>query len=132
MAFIIFTVLGIGFILAGIKNEKNIEYLLKHGIKTSGIVFELREEAGNSDHMNKGYPVIRFLDENDNWITEASRSGFQYGRYNSGDTVTVLYDRNDPKNFIIDHSLNKYLPNFFLITGVMMILIGVAKFFRFV
>ncbi|NML23127.1 DUF3592 domain-containing protein [Pseudoflavitalea sp. G-6-1-2] len=132
MAFITFIALGILFFIIGIKADKKADHLSKNGIRTSGIVFELREDTGSPEHGNLEFPVIRFLDEHDNWITEVSDIAREKGKYASGDEVTVIYDRNDPKNFMIENAANKNLPNIFLIAGALSILAGVAKFLGFI
>ena len=97
----------------------------KTGLITEGIVFELSNDSSSS--FNVRYPVIRFLTLNEQWITEAANIGISPGFYKKGQKVTVIYDPNDPKQFIIDSKIGSRIIYAIIIFGSLLILFGTYK-----
>ena len=76
-----------------------------HGIKAEGVVFDFERNAsiqfGGDDTFsnNPPYPVIRFVTSSGEWITE--KYSIASNIYEKGQKVEVIYDPDNPKEFII-------------------------------
>jgi hypothetical protein len=71
------------------------------GIKVEGVIFELNNRL-DSDGCNCYYPVVRYLTLEKEWMTQEYYVGRNPSPYQEGDKVIILYDPDDPKQFILD------------------------------
>ena len=121
---IFFIVLGIGFILVSSKLIEKKKRIIQNGIETEGIIFGFETSISYNNTSTK-YPVIRFVTHDGIWITQVSDYGVPF-LFKKGQKVKVIYDRENPKDFIfrtsIDISNSSYL---FLIIGIILFIIGV-------
>ena len=105
---------GGGIALAiGTSISKKNRKLKEAGVAAEGIVFDLQngddrvtvtERDGLGSLFNANYPVIRFLTADQVWIT-GKPSSFAHNHYKAGQTVKVIYNKEDPAEFIIDISI---------------------------
>jgi hypothetical protein len=87
--------------------------LLKEGGTTSGTVLRL-EASGKG----ASYPIVRFRPDNGEAIEGRGKVGSSPPEFKTGDTVPILYDKGDPKNWTINSWLNLYfLPVLFFAFG---------------
>jgi hypothetical protein len=110
-------VIGVGlvFTVSGYKKKKIINRLRQSGIKVDGVVFSLEYDASSpdsNDYDNQSgmyYPVIRYLTIEKEWVTEKYMFGSYPSKYKEGDTVPVIYDRKNIKEFVIDDNSSKLI-----------------------
>ncbi|SDD48110.1 Protein of unknown function [Mucilaginibacter pineti] len=104
---------------AGKFNERR--KLIKTGVKVNGVVFRIEESTDDETNSSMYYPVIRYLTEDKEWITETYKLGSRPSVYKEGDSVSVIYDPANYKHFIIDNTFTKFLAPVLFIIGVLLI-----------
>ncbi len=68
-------------------------------------------------------PVIRFVTNKQEWITKTSNMSLPSAK--KGDKVTVIYDPENPQNFVVKTSYTNLFVAIFTIGGILAILAGV-------
>ena len=95
--------------------------IIDNGIEVEGIIYEF---DGISINAQTSYPLIRFVTKEGLWITE--KGDWTSTSLKEGVKVTVVYNSNDPKEFIyrISYDWSDILAYLLLIAGVASICIG--------
>jgi len=111
-------------IITFVKNNN----LIKKGKIVKGVVFKLEQKDITRRSL---YPIIRFLNEKQEWITFQSAFATYPSPYTEGDEVEVIYDSEFPNEAEI-YSKNKmqYLPILFIIGGIILIIVGCLHFLQ--
>lgn len=101
----------------------------KHGGRTQGKIVRL-ETSGDSlspsnsaSGSSKGsvFPVVHFTTLQGQDIEQKSRMGFSSGRFKEGQTVTIIYDKDNPLLWQINSWWDMYvLPIIFATIGVIL------------
>lgn len=87
--------------------------MLKEGGTASGTVVRLESSAKGAY-----YPVVHFQPDGAAEIEERGKVGSSPPEYKVGDTVQILYEKTNPKNWTINSWLNLYfLPVMFFSAG---------------
>jgi hypothetical protein len=87
--------------------------LLTTGGTASGTVVRLESSAKGAS-----YPVVHFQPDGAAEIEERGKVGTSPPEYKVGDTVPILYDKTNPKNWTINNWMNLYfLPAMFFGAG---------------
>lgn len=94
------TVLGAGIYLVA-KHYCKRRWLQRHGLRTLGIVVRLETDSGTADFEAIYYPVVRFHPAGHEYLEVRYDIGSKPASYAIGETVTLLYDPNQPKRFVI-------------------------------
>lgn len=121
---------------AGLSISKKTRKLKETGLTAEGIVFQL-ENNGDRDTVTEGdyhgsfshtkYPVIRFLTADQVWITGKPVS-IVHSLYKAGQEVKVIYNKENPSEFIIDSKLNRVGAPILQALGVILIIVGLVVF----
>jgi len=96
--------------------------MIANGMEAEGIIFDMVTRSGAYGGAN--HPVVRFLTRDDVWITETYDIGSSVTFLKRGEKLNVIYNPEDPKEFILktDTKLNlKLIPLlaiFFLVFGL--------------
>ncbi|MEO5594179.1 MAG: DUF3592 domain-containing protein [Chitinophagaceae bacterium] len=93
---VVAVVLGIILIIAGVIQQKKKKQLLENGIEAEGEVLDI---VGDKIKNPSGYPIIRFATKEMEWITEQYKVSIPFNK--KGQKVTVLYNADNPKQFIV-------------------------------
>ena len=95
--------------------------IIDNGIEVEGIIYEF---DGISINDQASYPLIRFVTKEGLWITE--KGDWTSTSLKEGVKVTVVYNSNDPKEFIYrtSYDWSDILTYLFLIAGVVSTCIG--------
>ncbi|MDF2188925.1 DUF3592 domain-containing protein [Paraflavitalea sp. CAU 1676] len=81
-----------------IKEDKHV---LRNGLPAEGIVCDFDESAiSESSEMDLKYPIVRFVTQKGEWITE--RYYVADSRMKLGDTIKVIYDPENPSTFLVE------------------------------
>jgi Protein of unknown function (DUF3592) len=121
-------IIGVGIIILALSISLKQNSIKRTGLITDGIVYDLSNDPNSS--FNIRYPVIRFLTQTQEWITETANVGIFPGFYKKGQKVTVIYDQKNPKQFIIDSKTNRAITYLILIVGVLLTLSGAYQLIR--
>ncbi len=123
--YIIILAVGVVLVILALSLSQKQNNIKKTGITAEGIVYDLLHDQSTS--FNFRYPVIRFLTLTQEWITETANIGMFPGFYKKGQKVTVVYNQQNPKQFIIDSKTNILITYILLIIGCILILLGTYK-----
>lgn len=108
----------------------------KHGGRTQGKIVRIETSGDSLDNTSsasgssKGsvFPVVHFTTLKGQDIEQKSRIGFSSGRFKEGQTVTVIYDKDNPLLWQINSWWDMYvLP---IIFGVVGVILGVFTLIR--
>jgi hypothetical protein len=110
----------------GLSLRRSNSKLLKTGKPSEGIVFDF-VYSDNSD-SNVRYPIIRFVTSDQQWITEKYNFSGLPGSFKKGQKVNVLYNPDDPKEFIIKSNATTAAPVFIFMLAVLIIAFGIRQF----
>jgi hypothetical protein len=122
MEVIIALIVGLVLILTAIFSIQTKKALNNKGIKTEGVVFDIIDSQSLS--LKFKIPVIRFLDLNKKWITEEAKLGTAIFQYKVGDKVIVAYEKENPKNFVIQDAKSNTIIYILLIAGILIFFIA--------
>ena len=122
---IVFLILGATAIFAFFKFQEKRNKVIENGIEVTGIVFESSKNAPldytNSTNFRSNHPTIRFVTKEGLWITEQADYGGSGFFLKQGQQVTVIYNVDNPKEFIYKTStdLSKF--------GYLFLVVGIAS-----
>jgi hypothetical protein len=121
-------VFGVISILVSSKLVDKRKKIIQNGIEVEGIIFDYETSYSTLNSVNNSLiqcPIIRFVTKEGLWITKQSDIGFAF-RFKKNKKVTVVYDQNNPEDFIWKTSfdLNK-LVYLFLYAGIILLLVGI-------
>lgn len=116
---IILGIISIALLAIGLFTFEKGKRLSKIGKKAKGIVFKNNYKVLGTDTRGTYYPVVRFLTERNEWITQEVDVGTNPPMA-EGKEIQVLYDPNNPHDVIINSDLRLiYLPWFFILIGIL-------------
>ena len=122
---IVFLILGAAAIFAFFKFQEKRKKIIENGIEVTGIVFEHSEnepvDYTKSTNFRNNCPTIRFVTKEGLWITEQADYGGSGFFLKQGQEVTVIYNADNPKEFIYKTStdLSKF--------GYLFLIVGIAS-----
>ena len=119
------------FFAIGLVKWQKGGHLNKNGKITEGIIFRNNYKS-NFDKDGKYYPVVRFLTENKEWITQEIDIGFSSAK-KEGQTVALIYDPEEPTNVTFHSDLYlKMIPVGLTLLGLGGMIFGTLKFLEIV
>jgi hypothetical protein len=122
---IIILVLSAFFIFMGVHFWQKSNHLLAKGKKANAIIF--KNNYKNSSDTGMYYPVVRFLTDKQEWITQELQIGYNPAK-KEGTKLEVIYDPNDPATVEINSTFQlKILPGLFIIIGLCGIIFGILE-----
>lgn len=115
---IILLAISIGAIVAGIHLWQKGKHLLTTGKKASAIIFKNNYSSGTGTNAGVYYPVVRFLTDKKEWITQELSVGYSPEK-EEGTKLEIIYDPEDPSNVEINSPFQlEILPRILVIIGV--------------
>jgi len=114
--------LGAGVTYAGITQKRKTTKLLKNGIKAEGEVIEL-VPSGFTRNSRFYCPVIQFETSAKESITHKYDIGVSYSVYKVRDKLTVIYERDNPSDFMINDKRSKMAGTLFMTFGIIILTI---------
>ncbi|MES1214953.1 MAG: DUF3592 domain-containing protein [Bacteroidota bacterium] len=128
---LIFLFLGTGLLFLASKLIEKKKRLVNNGVEVEGVVFKFDDSSSSfitsSDSGNNSrFPVIRFVTKEGLWITETADTALPSFLLKEGQSVKVVYNPDNPKEFIyktsIDFSKISYL---FVALGIGFLIVGI-------
>lgn len=115
-------------LVLGVKLWQKGNLLITTGITTSGIIYRNNFKRGSGSSGGVYYPVVRFLTEKEEWITQE----LNFGRnppMQEGAEVTVIYDPEDPTNVDIKSTfMQVIMPRILVAIGITGIIAGLLGY----
>jgi hypothetical protein len=119
---------GVALIIFGYYKRNERRKIMETGIKVEGIAFGIDEEFINQSWSY--YPVVRYSTLEKEWVTERYNIASSLSSYyKQGDKVSVIYDSNDSKKFIIDDTGTKVLGPALMAVGCVIIIFTIVQYF---
>ncbi len=117
-------VISISLIVVGVLRWQNGNHLLATGKKAKAIVFKNNYNAGVGRGGGAYYPVVRFLTDKQEWITQELSVGYDPAK-EEGTELEVIYDPEDPTTVGINSSFQlEVLPRLLFILGICGLVFG--------
>lgn len=124
---IIILAISILTITVGILLWQKGTHLLTTGKKATAIILKNNLSAGTGSNSGTYYPVIRFLNDKQEWITQELSIGYRPAK-KEGTKLEVIYDPEDPVNVEINSTFQlEILPRLLVILGVCALICGVLE-----
>ena len=124
---LIILLLSFGFLIIGTILWQKGNHLLANGKKADAIVFKNNFQSGSSDG-GMYYPVVRFLTEKKEWITQELSIGYSPAK-KEGTKLQVIYDPEEPTNVEINSALQlEILPRLFVALGIVGLVFGILEY----
>jgi len=112
--------IGAASTYVGVLQKRKRAKLLTNGLKAEGEVVEL-VFGGSTKNSTVYYPVIRFLTTEKEPITQKYDIGGTSNTYHQGDKLNVIYDPQNPLNFIVDDKRSKLAGPLFTVIGIVIL-----------
>ena len=111
------------FIIAK-KFNSTKRHLKNSGIETKGTIIQktVDPSIGNG---NLSFPEVRFLTEKNEWITVTSNIGVFPFSYKLGQEVSIIYEKENPNNFIINEKFIQIVPTLMIAMSIICFCIGI-------
>lgn len=117
--------------IAGILLWQKGAQLLASGKKAKAIIFKNNYSRSNGGHSGVYYPVVRFLTDQQEWITQELSIGY-YPAKKEGTELEVIYDPEDPTQVEINSAFQlEVLPRILVIIGFCGLLFGILELMGF-
>jgi hypothetical protein len=113
------------FLAVGIGLWRKGNQLVGNGKRAKGIIFK-----NNYSFIDGGlyYPVIRFLTDKKEWITQELDVGYKIAK-DEGTEIEFLYDMDDPTNIQVNSNFElAILPRLFVAIGLFGFILGVLEY----
>jgi cell shape-determining protein MreD len=94
------------------------------GIEAEGVIFDMESSSTSSD-ATVTYPIIRFLTEKNEWITQKASVSIIPGSYKKGQTITVVYLKDNPTAFFIKSNWTNGVLAIMIIGGLALFTYGI-------
>ncbi len=117
--------LGLGLTIGGIAFLRKTLRLKKYGIKTSATVIDF-EEVAASEGVSY-FPVVKFRNQEDRWITETIKSG-KASRKLQDKNVELYYNPENVSDAMISLVTNYLMPIIFMLIGFSALVLLVLGF----
>jgi len=103
----------------------NVKRITAEGVTTEGIIFDKDQSIDDSGV----YPIVRFLTEDNEWITEKSNIVVLPWTYKAGNRESIIYQKSNPKNFFIKDKLIYVVPWIMIGISVCLLIQGLISLF---
>ncbi|MGN6492803.1 MAG: DUF3592 domain-containing protein [Agriterribacter sp.] len=104
--------------------------IVKHGQETEGIIFDIDSSDNFNTKAMLSYPVVRFLTEAQQWVTEKSSVSILPGSYKRGQKITVIYRKEKPTDFFIKASNTRGILIAIIVAAIIFFGIGIYLLLR--
>lgn len=126
ISIIILLIAGVSCIIGVLKYWEKRKQIIQNGIEVKGIVYEILDISINNE---ANYPMIRFVTKDGVWITE--KGDWTSTSLKAGQEVTVIYNSQDPKEFIYKITFDWSAIMIYLVFLGGLVCIGVGLWFAY-
>lgn len=125
---LIIVIVSLALIVVGIYLWQRGNHLLSNGKKAEAIIFKNNFHPSSSDGGGTYYPVVRFLTDKQEWITQELNIGYSPPK-REGAKLQVIYDPEDPTNVEINSTLYlEVLPRLLVALGIVGLVFGALQY----
>lgn len=126
---LIILAISIGAITLGMLLWRKGNQLLTTGKKATAIIFKKNFHSGGGADSGVYYPVVRFLTDKQEWITQELDIGYSPAK-KEGTKLEIIYDPDAPTNVEINSPFQlEVLPRIMVATGICGLIFGVLELF---
>ena len=120
---IILLSISVVLIIISLVSYLNFTKVLKNGTRTEGIICDFKTTGSDTSSLIK-YPIVRFITTNQEWETHPYKISFLPGQYKNGEKVTIFYNPESPKEFVIKSSNSYISPIILFLTGLVILVLS--------
>lgn len=129
---LIILIISFGFLIVGTIFWQRGNHLLKNGKKAEAIIFKNNFQPSSSGGGGTYYPVVRFLTEKQEWITQELSIGYSPAK-KEGTKLQVIYDPEEPTSVEINSPLQlEILPRLFVAIGIGGLVFGTLEYLEII
>ncbi|WP_416866285.1 MAG: DUF3592 domain-containing protein [Imperialibacter sp.] len=122
---IIILVVSFAVLAGGAVCLQKVHYLLNNGKKAEATIVGNHFESTRQGGVY--YPIVKFLTDKQEWITQQLSVGFKPKRAEGG-KVDIIYDPDDLGNVEIDSTIMlEFLPRLLVVIGLCGVIFGVLE-----
>lgn len=126
---IVLIIIAIALLYVSIFTLQRYDRIVKNGQETEGVIFDI-SSSDNLDTATISYPVVRFLTETQQWVTEKSPVSIIPGSYKKGQKITIIYCIEKPSDFFIKSNNTRSILIAITIAAIIFFAIGVYLLLR--
>ena len=131
---IISFIIGLGFLIVGLRKRQTGNWFLNQGKVTKGKVTDVimkRETGSNSYKQTYYYPVVYFETSDGQAVSQELDYGTTFNEYAKGKEVEIVYDPADPQKCQLNsRPVLVYTPWLFMAFGFILLTVGVLLQFE--
>lgn len=121
---VLLIIISLAVIVIAIIALSKYKKISTNGIEADAIIFDIESSPTNGD-TTVTFPIVRFVTEKNEWITQkASVSIIPYS-YKKGQSVVVVYSKDKPSDFFIKSNWTNGVLIAMIIIGLALITYGV-------
>lgn len=125
---LVIVILSSILLIVGVKLWQDGKHLLKNGKTATAVIFRNNFKSALEGGSGLYYPVVRFLTDKQEWITEELGIGYK-PKKREGTKLEVIYDPENPTDVEIHSILSlKLLPLLFIITGIVGVVLASLEY----
>lgn len=122
---VLLIIISLAVIVIAIIALSKYKKISTNGIEADAIIFDIESSPTNGD-TTVTFPIVRFVTEKNEWITQkASVSIIPYS-YKKGQSVVVVYSKDKPSDFFIKSNWTNGVLIAMIIIGLALITYGVC------
>jgi uncharacterized membrane protein YfcA len=118
-------IFGVILFYIGLRFWLKTKHILINGLEAEGVVFDLVDSVNIKSRTR--YPIIRFLTLEKEWVTEKYSIGIFSQFLKVGQKVTVIYSRENPKEFVVKSRSTTALPIVAIALAVVALAVGLYR-----
>lgn len=121
---VLLIIISLAVIVIAIIALSKYKKISTNGIEADAIIFDIESSPTNGD-TTITFPIVRFVTEKNEWITQkASVSIIPYS-YKKGQSVVVVYSKENPSDFFIKSNWTNGVLIAMIIIGLALMTYGV-------
>ncbi len=97
---VLLIILSVAVIFIAIIALSKYKKISAKGIEAEGVIFDIESSPATGDSTII-FPIVRFVTEKNEWITQKASVGIIFYSYKKGQSVTVVYSKDNPTDFYI-------------------------------
>ena len=121
---ILLIALALIVILFAIITWRKYKNISATGTEAEGIIFDM-ESSTTANDATVTYPIVRFLTDKNEWITQKASVSLIPGSYKKGQPVTIVYLKDKPTEFFIKSNWTTAVLAIMIIIGIALLVYGI-------
>ena len=122
---VLLIIISLAVIVIAIIALSKYKKISTNGIEADAIIFDIESSPANGD-TTITFPIVRFVTEKNEWITQKAAVSIIPYSYKKGQSVVVVYCKDNPSDFFIKSNWTNGILIAMIIIGLALITYGVC------